>query len=390
MTTPRCHVRIVWPGKVRNLGAACVLILSLGLVQAAPGHAGEYVTCVQKQLKALGYHPGPADGELRPLTTHALAQYRQKIGVILFAQPELSERTALTWCRVIGGSSEQTARLMPSHKAPIILTDDSEGDALMGAVTTAYETAEAFFRTGHDIHLASRMDVAASANAKNLAVYLAKLRRMRNEPVKHVKKVTANQCGSRLGIRAAALSNQIIFCLPSDQAVDQAWADKMQNVMNQTMVHEYTHHIQREYANAKLKSRPLGGARRYLGPNWMVEGGAEYFESQFHSPKQGSGAMLVFLRAQVASTNKRLGELRPHRSVSTSDDYGLALFATYLLAQRFGDESLFAYWREIGKGQQWEQAFKTTFGVSLMGFELKFQELRSSISAATAYMDGAD
>ncbi len=376
--------------KWRICGLLCLLLVCLAVAQPRRGHANEYVSCVQKQLKALGFFPEPADGELHPLTTQALTLFRQKAGSELFAQPDLNERTALTWCRVIGASEEQAAALMPSQKGPVILVDESEGDALLNAVTTAYKTAATYFRTRHNIRLASRIDIAASSDPEKLTAFLTKLRRARKESVKDLSVPVANQCRSLERVKAAALSNQIIFCLKNQAAFDQVIASEIQTDLNQTMIHEYTHHIQRELANAKLRSRPLGGMRRYLGPNWMVEGGAEYFTSQFQSPNRGREEMLAYLKSEVASTNKRLGELRPHRSVSTSDDYALALFATYVLAKRFGDESLLVYWREVGKGYPWEQAFEAAFGMTLESFESRFQDLRGNVGTATDFIDGKE
>ncbi|MEX1180562.1 MAG: alginate lyase family protein [Cucumibacter sp.] len=92
--------------------------LFLGL-SSVPATAS--VLCVQEELAALGYSPGPVDGALGGRTIGAATQFRSDAGLNL---PDLSTETAGEWCAAVQGfASSDTSAILRSPAAFILPKD---------------------------------------------------------------------------------------------------------------------------------------------------------------------------------------------------------------------------------------------------------------------------
>ncbi|MEL7100517.1 MAG: hypothetical protein AAGM84_16955 [Pseudomonadota bacterium] len=141
-----------------------------------------------------------------------------------------------------------------------------------------------------------------------------------------------------------------------------------------TMVHELMHQVQ--YSLARDRPARRDGDGWLLGPAWMLEGSAEWVEEVFRNGRASDGARLFRLQEPARRNQTPLADLHAHGTMTSGRTYGVARFAAYLLAERVGDDALFAYWAALGRVEDREAAFAEAFGLSLADFERDFAAIR--------------
>ncbi|MEM8576796.1 MAG: hypothetical protein AAGF60_03010, partial [Pseudomonadota bacterium] len=141
------------------------------------------------------------------------------------------------------------------------------------------------------------------------------------------------------------------------------------------MVHELMHQVQYTLANNR-PARPLGQGDWLLGPAWMVEGSAEWVEEVFRNGRATDGTRLFELQEPARRNQTPLSQLSVHGSLATGRTYGVARFAAYVLAERFGDQALFDYFSALGRLADRDAAFREVFGMSIAAFEEEFERIR--------------
>lgn len=365
---------------------SALLILLLG---TAPAFSGEYVTCVQRQLADLGHDPGPVDGLMGRRTraaSQAFVEANTKAD-LLDRLPALTSRNALTWCRELGMAYSAAARFWPSAEKPRIKVGDKTWRRI--ALASAHREAKLFFALRHSIRPASRVDIGGSDNPRVLARYTQELMALRGTRAGNNLKTAQRHCdddGKDTG--AYAHRDQILFCWPARETYDSNWSKANKRTFERLMVHEFMHHIQNELTNAKTLRSIRKGARSPLGPEWLVEGSATVVELDFLIGKSGKKPWLFLIQAPAQASSLKLANMRSYGTVRNVEAYEVSLAATWLLAERVGREALIEYWRLVGIGNSWEEAFEASFGEPLDEFEARFQTLRSDLGEAIAYVEG--
>ncbi len=147
------------------------------------------------------------------------------------------------------------------------------------------------------------------------------------------------------------------------RAPDDTW------IWLQIVVHEYVHVVQNELAGAPgLIREPDIDAAPFGGPRWLIEGSAVYVTRSL------AGGVIVASNAPVPlramETWYGMAAAGPDRG------YGLSLAAVALLADGTGPPSLAEFWRAVGSGITWQQAFEGAFGRSIDAFYAEFEALR--------------
>ncbi|MEO0390210.1 MAG: hypothetical protein AAF218_04640 [Pseudomonadota bacterium] len=141
-----------------------------------------------------------------------------------------------------------------------------------------------------------------------------------------------------------------------------------------TMVHELMHQVQYHLAQ-DFPVRRVGDDLLF-GPAWMVEGSAEWIEEVFRNGRASDGTRLFRLQEPARRNQTALTDLVAHGSLETGRTYGVARFAAYLLAERYGDQALFDYFVALGRLEDRDAAFREVFGMSLAQFEAEFAAVR--------------
>jgi hypothetical protein len=95
---------------------------------------------------------------------------------------------------------------------------------------------------------------------------------------------------------------------------------------------------------------------------------------------------LFQMQKPARSARVVLDELNQSGSVNTARGYGTARYAAYVLAQKFGVQSLFDYFQALGETEDRDAAFQRVFGQSLASFEDEFEGLRREFGTARAYI----
>jgi len=102
-----------------------------------PVMAAKYIGCVQKQLNALGFDVGAADGSIGPLTRTAAEEYRRWMssgaGGEGWSQPALTTLNGEQWCRKVAEDHPETARYQP---VPVTIEQSYTVSASKGLVAT--------------------------------------------------------------------------------------------------------------------------------------------------------------------------------------------------------------------------------------------------------------
>lgn len=266
---------------------------------------------------------------------------------------------------------------------------DGPGNTPRQLLQNSFNEVEEFFRKSYGIYTASRVDIAGAGSGDELAKYALQLQRQRGVSYGRVSPSVSRICGtpSRY-FGGQAWFNQLLICWPSVSKLDAAWGKKVRARVTSIMAHEYMHHIQFELANFKTVNG--GSHRRWkIGPDWMVEGGAELGEYNWGIKRGGARRMsLQELQKPARESSKTLRAMSGDRGVRGREQYETARFAVWLLAERFGEERVMTYWRLIGQGKSWESAFKAAFGITMGQYSNLFEKLRRDPAQAAAFIAG--
>ncbi|MBY6159861.1 peptidoglycan-binding protein [Mameliella alba] len=364
----------------------CTIALCVGATAGAADASDRHVTCVQRQLATLGLDPGEADGVSGSRTRQALAEFvhglvGEDVHAIFDGLPDFSERAAVGWCREIGGYAPEAAALMPSAEPPVILTKPDVSQALRGYIQRSYEDARLMFAQEWGITTASKPVLVVAFNPQDLEELLL-------EPVPGIPDLSPSAardtaedlCIGVERVMGSAYRNRIALCMPAEHQDSITSYEIWQGRYQYVMLHEYMHHVQREMTYDKVPYDETG--RRRMGPGWMVEGSAylAQIKSRGGPTREVSVPMLVSLRSRDAEEAVPLDYIRKKQSVRTGGEYSASNLAAAVLALRYGEERMAAFWRAAGEHDDWETAFETVYGMKLTDFENLFEELRGDLT----------
>lgn len=364
---------------------ACFLVFLLAT--SAPATAGEYVLCLQKQLTVLGHDPGPHDG-LWGRRTKAAALSLMQQRPELQSEPMLQEPrrvSAISWCRILGKRHGAARPFRPSAEKPNILFDKDASPTEKALVLGADKDARRYLYLRFGVSIAGRVDIAAGRDAKQVAANIVTLRRSRGDPIVDTRARVRKRCSDKDRWAAAAFYNQIFICWPQQDTYGADWAKQNRKRMTAILVHEHIHTMQTEYTLAKTRLYKRPDGRRVSGPEWMMEGTAMVVELDYVFRNFEGQGMPSFFRLQSPARASAL-KLADLGDITTEEEYNISLFAAYLLAERFGIQSLLEYWQTIGTGLDWDEAFQQVFDMKLAEYETQFETLRTHQSTAMNFI----
>ena len=351
-----------------------VLALAVAL-WAGPVAAQEAVACLQSQLNALGFDPGPVDGTMRPSVRDAGRAWSAGRDL-----PELRRRTAATWCRTVGLAHPDLQKYWPNRALPqLVRAPDPSGAAVL---RQADDAVRAYFRDTYQIELAARAALIGASDGtffdSALSRVLTDMGRMdRPKPVDIERLCRDGKIGG------AANRGYMVFCWPKADETPE-WQSRIGPDLRKVMAHEFTHQVQ--YALASDDPARRGADDWHLGPHWMVEGVAELVEWQFDTGTlRAEGTALFDLQSRARRSRLTLEDLTRNGSVNSPEAYGVARFAAYVLAQKYGIGAVFDYFSALADSDSQDAAFQQTFGLSLSDYSVVFEGLRRDYGAAQRY-----
>ncbi len=120
---------------------------------------------------------------------------------------------------------------------------------------------------------------------------------------------------------------------------------------------------------------------RVHGPVWLIEGGAEF---QTHRALTKGAVYFYDERRRRSSetasaVDTPLSEIETYKTVlATQGSYQLGEMAVELLAASAGEEAVMAYWTLLNPETSWQEAFETTFGMTISEFYVLFEQHRAA------------
>lgn len=361
--------------------------------------ANEYVRCVQNQLAFLGHDPGPADGVLGSRTRGALDELNQtgENAQVLGELPELGTETAQVWCAVIGETYSEASRFAPRERKYPVDTDGVLGEFGQVFVEDIYIDVVSFYEDGWGIKQSSPHSVFGSENPTFLSASLGRSMARSGYPVpRNMNSRMREVCRAGNHVSGIAYYNSIALCwkpLSSEyQANPDAWARDLRMELGALLTHEYFHFIQHVLSKEKERGGKTADGQMLMGPAWLLEGTAEYFELRYWRARHPNffGPSVANLQQIYREHRVTLEDLKAFGSVRNLEHYRIALLAVELLAARAGEEALIDFWRKLGAGQTREAAFFEAFGVELSAFSAIFSELGSNYPAAMKFTKSLD
>lgn len=369
-----------------GLRHAVTLTLALGLALVfAPARlsADLYVACLQRQLAALGHAPGPVDGVLGARTKAsalALTNARRDLSDLL----PITEPRAVHWCRELPWrASPALEPFLPSAAPPLVeVQTGPDARRIAGALRKDLEQVQAFVAVrAAGLRGAARVAMVGGTDPVWLIRALQRAdRNLSVGRVDHAGTVRQN-CGFGDGFGGTTVANLMILCWPSDTT-----EARITSTLLPLVAHEYTHVLQAELSGVLTGNNRRADGSRVLGPDWLVEGSAEALMFDFMEGRAGWTAPSFFqMQSPARASRLGLADLRPYGTVADDETYHIAHFAAHLLVARHGHRAMFDYWRRLGQGEDWETAFRATFGIGLSEYEDRFQHLRRDLGAAMTF-----
>jgi hypothetical protein len=357
-----------------------------------------HVTCVQAQLSAMGFDPGPVDGQSGPRTRAALRvfvdeQVSEAARARFAALPEFSARAAVGWCREIGLGVPDAAALMPSSRPPELFIGPAVHPDLASHLMVAFRDAEDFLYRRYGVQVASQVKILAATEPEAWHRQVDKAGTMRLQGWADVRARARRDCETEFGLGASASRDGLSFCGTTLALSEPALADLYRMVLSVTMAHEIVHNVQREFSYDKVPRwvRNPDGVRPRMGPAWMVEGSAQVIEQAFMEDSFGRLMPgLHVMRQQAAASDLTLRQIRLAGEVRTAEAYDVSAYAVAMLVERYGEETLFRYWRAVGETDNWFIAFEQIFGMTVQDFEGLYPTLRDDRMAQREFLTDRD
>ncbi|NSY40539.1 peptidoglycan-binding protein [Leisingera sp. ANG59] len=371
--------------KFRPLVQALWLALGLSAL-SAPASADPFVACVQRQLAELGYAPGQPDGRLTQQTKAAWqALKRAQAGsAVLAGLPPLAPKTAIHWCRELPALNSGLKRYLPSAAPVRILADAPNVEK---GIRQAHDRVLRFMDQEYGIVLAGHIGIAAAGDTKTVQGYVRRLLSQMSNARFNPDASIAAHCRNTFGVAGAAYLKFMYICWDNPHQADNAWLKRSRKWLGSMMAHEYMHLVQAELGGARSEGFNGRAVRARMGPAWLVEGSAEVVAARFGKRALRLRAPgLSELRERSLKSKKSLSGMRAHKTVGTEGDYDFAHYAVHILTRVNGEKTLFRFWRSLGAGQSWDQAFQGAFGIGMAEFEAQVMELRKRPGSERAFI----
>ncbi len=382
---------------MRGLNRLHGLLISVLLGLAGAAAADDYVRCVQEQLAALGYSPGAADGDVGPKTRAAVQALRKQRDQALWlrAMPGIEAKSARKWCRYLPIFDAELQRFQPVSLATPVETISAAGDVAQDLVEDLLNDVVGFYERRYGLRLTRQPAVVGGEESFGLAGMMRKHMTLRGWPVPFILNLdVAYFC--RLKGGAAGLTHYDVIALCWDDPVKQhatrfgRWARRERADIGSVLAHEYMHHIQHVLTGAKAISPGDTLEDLTIGPAWMTEGTASYVNLEYWLENKSSfrRKSIVEQQKELNGSDLTLNRLRFRGSIRDGESYKFSGLAVDLLVRRYGTQTLFDYWRAIGRGATWDMAFETTYGMRIADYARMFPELLRNSQAAQDFADG--
>ncbi|KMW56186.1 hypothetical protein AIOL_001138 [Candidatus Rhodobacter oscarellae] len=345
----------------------CFLFLALGLALSSAAQASPGALCVEQQLAAAKFDPGPVDGKIDDATKKAFASFAAKRG--LRAKVPLHEFSAMSYCRQIGLKISRLKRQWPSRKGAFDFhvgkgVDRQVAKRIQSQLKKARPRMAKFFK----LELPGRDKVVIGASA---GVIGGLVEQHTEYPGRSIASVARRHCSNKGGIGAFVLPGLAVFCVqPGYRSKNENW----QREIDFVTAHELVHLVQTQVAGTSAPGSSAAAKLERDGPVWLVEGFANAYAI---SGRTGISAAEGFLFSNSFYDGKRIPSLKTLEKRSAlhshySDVYDAGTIAAIDLVGLKGAKSYGRYLDILATGASWQAAFKAAFGMTPEAFYKRF------------------
>lgn len=333
-------------------------------VAATPMTAQQATACIQAGLNSIGYPAGVVDGAMGGKTNAAAAEFTAMQDT---AWPALSAETAPDWCaRLTAALADGSAR-PPSDLATFRFGPDVPS-AVAADTRTAIDEIDVYFTTVFGSALRQPGVIYLSADAEWMAeAYLRQTGLGENYRRGKLENFAACNGGE-------AGYGFLFMCTRSQVFSGDWFGAGPQAQRTFALAHEYFHILQ--FERAYDDAGACCESRERLGPQWLVEGAAEYVAFRILADSQR-----MDLEREISWHTQQAGKVKLLLAeMQTRDGYysdplasSAGLVAAHMLAESAGLAALGQFYTELGAGAPWSDAFNAAFGETLEAFEARYE-----------------
>lgn len=337
------------------------------------------VKCVQAQVNALDYNAGSVDGVMGVKTRAAYRKLISENENVKFAT-RLTSANAIVLCRELGLWKTELRAIWPSSVKRFNTNfHPSLSQETRQIISDSISQALGKLENQFNIVLAGRFDVLA-------AIEDIDMRRAVEKSVGHridrksLLQFMNNTCPETIKLGGFAGRNYVGICFPQgdiDVKKSSASGTKTGNpnrdLLNEIAFHEVVHAVQRQLAGVSgisSETEKLGK----MGPEWLVEGVAQYISIRGLAPEMSIGVWMKALKTVAGGHSADISKFNTYGARKDHRDtlYVQGLLASHYLSVLVGEQALLDFYRRIGFGAPWEIAFTDSFGVTPKQFYAMF------------------
>jgi hypothetical protein len=364
-----------------------ITIVALALAFAWPTLARAQldtgISCVQAQLVAAGYDPGPVDGQVGTRTRQALEEFQAKEGALTPHKLDLPLGNAV--CRMIGLLRPDLQEHWPTkqHGRIQIVSDPSVPESTVAALTASAIRAYRKIDELLDVRLAGR-DVMVIASTPRQLLTLIKAHS--GVPLADIRTGVEEACNSRRGLSGHAIPGLIYVCAAPDAGGDAQSAREWRDFL---IAHELLHLVQFQLMGAVPVERGDKAVLDRHGPIWLAEGVAQAFGNRVALDAPDWHYRIVNYK-RLESNFPSLTALELESTVQTrrADVYRAGTVAAIDLVDLFGYPKIASFYDFLGRGSAWKVAFEKAFGIGVQDFYKHYENV-TRLSPDGAPLEGA-
>lgn len=351
--------------------AAIVLV---GIFATSVAASDFSVRCVQNELNYLELDAGSADGVMGARTLAAAAAYLERPNAIA-GLPTLTRSSAQQWCSTLASTHPDTASVVfigdwtTIEFGPGVSADYREHIQEALKLSIDFFAERLGLQTSYPVFIYASTDLDWLSN-RNIEATGARWSAGHQASIaKRYETVTA-EAGTGWMIVNTGLSNYSM----SYPASGGVRAQRIQLIAHE-LFHTQQYALTGDRA-ANYVSDPIGTTT--MGPNWLIEGAAEYVGYSLAEKLEFMTIAARYAPDLQRARNWESNGAFPLSEYETKQQAGRPFFwdvgrvGVQALVARTGIESLPIFWREMGTGADWKDAFKTAFAVDVGAFYDEF------------------
>jgi len=330
----------------------------------------EGARCVQSQLTAAGFDPGPIDGQPGRKTREALNAFQKERKPVTEHTLDLALGNAI--CRQIGLIDPSLREFWPAnetHNYQIVFGPSVSVETrnrIKDSAAYTYKRMKEVFQ----VKLAGRDTIVVGSNSSELKALISEYAQVEH---RETSRSIADACGSFRGISGRVLPGLMWICVSDDPevqaSIEQTWLDFF-------VAHEATHLLQYQLGGAINVGHSADKVLNRHGPVWLTEGVAQAFGNKVALNTPDWDYRIVNYR-RLENRFPELSELEYERVVQSRkpEVYRAGTVGAIDLIDLYGYPAIATFYANLGQGAEWKEAFESAFGVSVDTFYSHYKEV---------------